>query len=201
VNKLDASTWIDFAGLVVNVATFALALFGISLWKSQLRGTSKHAVAIEIATEARMLSAIFFEARSPLYYGWEFKENAPPASKLPAEDYADAWAHVYENRWKMLQAQITVLARLASKGGAVLGDEVATNMEDLARTAGVLSHWMSEALAQKRAGPEVVKLWSDQERVRATSSYVTAGPDKDDKFSKEFLGALNSLLGLLKSHI
>jgi hypothetical protein len=201
VCEWDASTWIDFWSLILNAATLVLAGFGLFYWKAQLRGSSKHAVAIEVATEARTLEVLFFEARSRMYFGSEFKEGIPPREQTHDDEYSAVWEHVYQNRWAFLHPQITTLARLSAKAGAVLGDEVASKMTDLSRLARSLSDWMSRDLEQKRTPPDVIRQWTDQAFVASVSAYVTASDTKDDKFSKSFLEKLQALLDALKPHL
>lgn len=196
-------TWAEGVSAIASVLTLLAAAWGLNLWRSQLRGTTKHGVAIEAATAALDLSTAFFDARAPLYMAWEFPDeyNAMTPSNRTPHDEAKAWAHVYQNRWKPLHERLVAVARLRAKVGAVLSKEIADELEKLAHTAGKLNFWWGEDLDQRRAGRAVVRQWMDQEMVKATPDYVTVGPERDDKFSKEFHGVLDPLLEKLKEYI
>jgi hypothetical protein len=194
--------WAEGISAIASVLTLIAATWGLTLWRAQLRGTSKHTVAIEAATEVRALATAFFESRSPFYAAWEFPDDynaIPDKERQPADD-ARAWAHVYQGRWAAVHTHMLTVARLRGKVGAVLGDDVAEQMEKLARKANLLTFWMNESLAQKRAGLEMVKGWASQDVVKATPGYVTVGEERDDKYSKEFLAILDPLLVKLKKH-
>jgi hypothetical protein len=194
--------WTDNVSAVVSAIGLFAALYGLGLWREQLRGTSKHATALEAATEARTLAILFFESRAPMYMAWEFPEryHNTPRDERTDEVEAEAWAHAHETRWKIVYEQILKVAQLRGKVGAVLGDKAAEEMEKLARKAKMLSWWMSEDVKIKRAGRATVAGWNSQDHVRQVPLHVSVTDTQDDAFSTEFNAILATLLAELKRH-
>jgi hypothetical protein len=118
----------DVLTLLIQFGVFCVAAVALETWRRQLQGTTKHSVALRIATEIKQLTYLFFESRSPLFEAWEFSDayNAMPRQDRTPDDEADAWAHAYLNRWKQLWPQVRKVARLRAKVGAALGDETPT---------------------------------------------------------------------------
>lgn len=181
-----------------------VAIVALTTWQRQLKGTAVHKVAATLATEVKALSYAFFESRSPLYEGWEFPAEyhaLPPGAARTDAQEADAWAHVYLNRWKALWPRVLRIAKLRAKIGAILGDDVADKAEQLARIARQLKFWMEHDVSQKRAGPEIVAHW-DQNFVQAVRRSVTlADGTRNDAYSQEFIQARESLLSLIRQHL
>lgn len=195
--------WAEVRGWIEAGATAATALIAWAAyraWLPQLRGSSKHAAAAAILEAARLMRYHFYDARSPWISAGEF----PPAYRATvahsSEEEAGGYAHVYEGRWKHLGPQIQQLATLRAKAGALLGDDVADALEGVARKARELHNFMTDSVAQYRAGPEIVREW-DQEWVELVKKSVKADPSRDDKYSKEFEEKFAALENLLRPHL
>jgi hypothetical protein len=191
----------DWLSALTSVATLVVAVLALGTWREQLRGTASHATALDLATEVRALRNKFFEARSPLFEAWEFPSSYYEAP-LPRSSHqeAEAWRHVYGNRWKELWPQILKLADMRPRVGAVLGDAVAHRTENLARKARELRFWMDHSIEIYRAG-EGVAAWNDQAFVQRTRDSVVAGPDRDDTLSQEFTSIYNEIIEQLDEHL
>ena len=193
----------DFLTVLIQGGMFCVAIVALETWRRQLQGTTKHQVALEIATEVKALTYLFFEARSPWFEGWEFPDdyNLKPSRERTADDEVKAWEHVYNNRWKHLHPQILKVAQLRAKVGAVLGDNAADAAEKVARAAKKLEFWWGRDLEQKSAGADAVAARRDQNIVdEVRQSIVLADGTKNDKYSREFSSAADSLLALAQPH-
>jgi hypothetical protein len=139
-----------------------------------------------------------------LIEGWEFPESywegAPSKRRSNAEE-ADAYRHVYHRRMQELWPSIKAAADLRAKAGAVLGEETAKDLEDLAKKARELDFFFQQDVDQRRAGPEGVKQWSDQDFVARVKKSVVAQEPAEDGFSKEFEEILERTLGRLRPYL
>jgi hypothetical protein len=149
----------DWVAALSALATFVVALLAYRSWRSQLLGQSQHVAALRIAEAARLLKYHFYDARSPLHEAWEYPTEYHAARDRTPEVEADGLRHLYNGRLKLLWPSIMRIAKLRARASAVLGDDVANQMELLARKARELQFLMSQKVEQERAGPEIVAQW------------------------------------------
>lgn len=194
----------DWVAALAAVGTLGVAIWAARSWREQLRGGSKHTVAQEVATAARALRYAFYGARSPLIEGWEFPESywsRGPAARRSNTEEAEAYRHVYHRRIKELWPSIRAVADLRARAGAVLGEETAKDLENLAKKARELDFFFEQDVDARRAGPEGVKQWTDQGFVERVRQSVVVHDPPDDRFSKEFEERLRTLLERVKPHL
>jgi hypothetical protein len=194
----------DWVAAIAAAGTLGVAVWAARSWREQLRGGSKHTVAQEVATAARALRYAFYGARSPLIEGWEFPESywsRGPTSRKSNTEEAEAYRHVYHRRIKELWPTIRAVADLRARAGAVLGEETAKDLENLAKKARELDFFFEQDVDARRAGPEGVKQWTDQGFVERVRQSVVVHDPPDDRFSKEFEEMLRTLLERVKPHL
>jgi hypothetical protein len=187
--------------LVVTTAGVVIAASAVSTWKEQLHGTSQHAAAREIAIAAEGFRYEFYAARSPMFWAWEFPHQQDAPSPDPGRDW-EGYAHIYLNRRKQLWIHVETLAKLRATAAAVLGRPTADAVDALARMAIKLQSYQESDVEQRKVGPQVVALWTDQDWVRRVRESVIAHdtPNATDSFSLEFEGKLENLKQLLRPH-
>ena len=194
----------DWVAALAAVGTLVVAAWAALSWREQLRGGSKHTVAQEVATAARALRYAFYGVRSPLIEGWEFPESywsrAPGVTSSNSEE-AEAYRHVYHRRMKELWPSIKAVADLRARSGAVLGEDVAKEIEVLAKKARELDFFFQQDVDQRRAGPEGVRRWTDQAFVERVKQSVVVHDPPDDRFSREFEALLKALLDRVNTHL
>src|ERR1700689_2929040 len=121
----------EWVGTVAEVATAIIAGIALVAWRSHLRGTTKYTVAHRIIEEAHLLRYFFYDARNPLVSSGEFPDKYHLAGgKRTSAQETEGWAHVYQERYKMVRRQVLVLARLRARAMTVMGAEVAKAIED-----------------------------------------------------------------------
>lgn len=178
--------WITALG---TAATGIVAWWAFLSWRKPLRNASKHAAAEEIAEAVRLLWHHFYDARSPWIAAGEFPRDYYEKDRRSRsnQDEAHAFAHVYNERWKILWPHIHRIATLRARAGALLDDEVERNLECLAKCADMLHHEFQWAVEFKRDGEELVAQIPDQAWVKRVKAAVEVVRDKrDDPYSKEF---------------
>lgn len=77
---MDRGSVPDWIMAFATVAMAITALGALSSWREQLRGTTKHDAALELATAAKTLRYHFFEARSPFY---DASERLESGNRIP----------------------------------------------------------------------------------------------------------------------
>lgn len=196
----NVAEWVAGLGALI---TAAIAASALRSWRSQLRATTKHTAANEIAAAASLLRYHFYDARNPLYTTdeWPSWYYEKPEQERSREDEAKAWAHIYGNRYnKQLGPQVVEIAKLRAKALVLLGDDTAKAMTDLAKQARWLSLMFQERYNQIKAGPDIVAQWTGQDFVKQVKNSVQtdASENPDDDFSLAFEKAFANLLRLLK---
>jgi hypothetical protein len=152
--------WLTAIGTLV---TAGAAGYASITWRQNLRKASQHEIATKVLEEASLSRYMFYES-APIFFGYEFPASyhAIKHRDRSNDEEADGWLYVFENRWKIIGPQMAVLARLRGHARILLGNDVANNIEVLARTGYQLQSYMREKVAQDRAGSDVVAQWADQ---------------------------------------
>jgi len=197
----NAAEWVAALAAVVTAGIAAKALWS---WQDQMRGTSRHAAAAEIAEAAQLMKYHFYDARNPWFGIGEFSPSYRSLKRpISPADEARGWAYLFNNRYALLEAQIQKLATLRAKAGTLLSEESAAALGDLARNARQLHGFFQDRVEQIKLGPEVVDQLPDQSWVEQTnSSFKTESPDDhSDKYSVEFEQKFTALMSLVKAFI
>jgi hypothetical protein len=204
--ELAGLEWGNVAEWLTALAALATAVFAwlaLSAWRGQMRGTSRHMAAAEIAEAAQLIKYHFYDARNAFVVVGEFpptyRSLRPPRS--PGDEFM-GWQHVFQNRYELLAPQISRLATLRAKAGALLSDECAAGLEALARKARELHGFFQDRLEQIRVGPNIVSQWTDQNWVKRVNTSFQVNPqDHSDPYSLEFEEKFAALMDLIKPFI
>jgi hypothetical protein len=191
--------WLSAAG---TVATAIVAWWAFLAWRKPLRSTSAHAAAAEIAEKVRLLWYHFYDARSPWIAGGEFPRDywEHGGNRSNAQE-ARGYAHVYNERWKILWPHIHEVATLRAKAGALLNDQAARALEALAKRADRLHDFFQQAVGYKRDGAELVAQYPNQEWVATVRRAVEVHPERDDPYSKDFEADLAKVNAALRRYL
>ena len=170
--------WLTAIGTIVTAGAAGYASIS---WRQNLRKTSQHEIATKVLEEASLFRYMFYESRAPIFFGYEFPAsyNAIKDRDRSNDEEADGWLHVFENRWKIIGPQMSVLVRLRGRARILLGNDVANNIEVLARTGYQLQSYMKKKVAQYRVGSDVVAQWADQKHVARVNSILPAVCDQN----------------------
>jgi len=184
----------DWIAAIGSIATAVVAWIAFLAWRTQLRGASKHAAAAEIAESAQLLRYHFYDARSSLIFAGEFPESYHAARDHTDVDKANAYAYVYERRFKAFSPRILRAWELRAKAGALLSDDVADALGLLARIADRLRSFFEQAVDMVRDGKDLVAQYPDQDWVKLVRSSVRVDPqERTDPYSQEFEAAFEKL--------
>jgi hypothetical protein len=188
----------EWAAALGSIATAIIAGIALNAWRDQMRGTSRHQAAAEIAEAAQLTRYHFYDARNSMYLASEFPAAYHANANRTHQDEADGWAYVFKNRWDLLGTHILRLATLRAKAGALLSDDCATALEGLARKGRELHNFFADRIEQYRVGPNIVSQWTDQKWVQRVRDSVAVIPgDRSDPYSVEFEEKFASLKRLI----
>jgi hypothetical protein len=190
--------WVAAAGSIVTAVIAGMALYS---WRDQMRGTSRHAAAAEIAEAAQLIRYHFYGARNAFIDISEFPRGYSSQTNPSNSAKADAYAHVFNNRYSLLGEQIVRLATLRAKAGALLSEESAAALEELARKGRELHNFYQERVEQLRVGPGTVSQWPDQNWVKRVKESVEVYPEHTDAYSLEFEAKFDALRKLIEPFI
>jgi hypothetical protein len=184
----------EWATAVAALGAALVALRALYMWPIQMRATTRHEAAAEIAEAAELLWYHFYDARNPFYASGEFPAEYLVIENPTDRQNADAWAHVFQTRWDILYPHILKLATLRAKTKTLLSDECAVALDEYARKARELSNFFRERVIQYRNGENIVAQWPDQSWVqRVRKSIQVEGEDHSDPYSLEFEGKYDLL--------
>jgi hypothetical protein len=146
--------WTDCVTALGTAVTAIVAVYAAVTWQRNLRQATKHETAANVLEQARLFRYLFYDARNPLYQGGEFPPDyyAKSDRDRTNAEQARAWTFVFRNRWKLLEPQVLALAKLRARAGAVLGDNIAQAIEDLAKSGRELHLLMEHRVEQIREG-------------------------------------------------
>lgn len=94
------STIKDVLVAIAAIITSIVAVIGIRSWKHELRGKADFNAAIGLIKSLYKVRDEFRASRSPWVSPSEYPETYNPASRNSSKDEANAWAFIYNNRWK-----------------------------------------------------------------------------------------------------
>ena len=191
-------------GAFGTVVTAGVAWYIAATWRQSLSHSTAHDVATKVLEDARLFRYLFYDARNPFYGAGEFPAVYSATRDRTAEGEAFGWMIVYQHRWKLIEPQVLELAKLRARAGAVLGEDVATAIEQLAKKGRELQNFMDQRVEQIRSGPEIVAMWPDQAWIERVQQSLVANPDpgaRDDTYSGEFEERFQCLENLVRPFI
>jgi len=136
----------DVVVAIAAIVTATVACIGISKWRAEESGKADFDLARRLGTAVYRFRDAMAAARHPFIAAGEFPEGKPPGK---GKDGADAYAHVFNQRFQNVQQSVTDLRALRNEGEALWGTEIAEKLDELLRHAIVLHVAMSAVVSDK----------------------------------------------------
>lgn len=182
------------------IATFGgvlVASAGLRTWRAQLRASSRHAVAMDIAQAAGDLHREFFNQRAPLIepseYPVDFEfDGRPTGSRAQAIKFA------LNARYKRVHRRGHRLFVLRGKALAILGVKEARAVEELARFAQTLELVWRRLVRLLEQGEQADVRALRQTEAEAFSPFQE---EHSDQLSRDFERSFSNLMVLLRPNI
>ncbi|WP_421238908.1 hypothetical protein [Aeromonas enteropelogenes] len=141
----------DIVLALCGVGTFSLAVYGVKNWARELKGKTEFEVSRQFIRAVYKFRDEIEYSRSPMTLANEYPLEYDPMNKN--EKYqAEAWAHVFSNRWKPVVNAVLELDAQALEAEALWGTEVKQLVNDLRRNAQLLRVGMQAIIDNEMNG-------------------------------------------------
>ena len=180
--------------------TAFVALSGLKRWKEELQGKAGFEVARSVALATYRLRDEIHSCRSPLVSGPEFPDWYHQRANRTPEEEAEAWSHVYKNRWEPVKAATSEFDAQVLEGEALWGKAFREKTDLLRSCVQELRVAIEEVLEYKTSGGTYFgfdKNWAQQMR-RIVSGTPTS---KDNPMSDRVAAAVDSIEKELRKHL
>lgn len=182
------------------IVTSIAALLGIERWRIELRGKANYDTAREFARAMYRLRNEIKAFRSPLYWAQEFPPDETRAfgARDPARE-AEAWNHVYAERWKPLWDALVEFDAKALEGEVLWGRAFGNAAASLRGCVQKLSAAAESDVDNRRHNGEFFK--SDHEFAMKIRSTLADSNAATNEFTAEVSAAISDIERRLAAHL
>lgn len=202
--------WAAFFGALKDLALAAAALVtawvavqGLQKWREELRGKTDFEVARALARATYKVRDELPACRAPLIRSSEFPADynwPPPAHPQNHVAEANAYAHVYNNRWKPVIAALREFDAQRLEAEALWGPEIRKDAEAQHKCATTVLVSIDSIIDNERAGGAHFE--TDKKFARTTRSQAHASPTAtDNPLSNEITAAVFAIECRLSRHL
>lgn len=145
--------WLAVVGVVKDVVvaiaaivTATVAWVGVSKWRAEEAGKADFDLARRLGTVVYRFRDAIASARRPFIAAGEFPEGAPPGT---GKSEADAYAHVFNQRFQDVRRSGTDLLALRNEAEALWGKEIVVKLDGLLRHGSSLHAAMEADISDK----------------------------------------------------
>lgn len=188
--------------IIVSIAatvTAAAAAVGVTQWRKELRGRAKFDASRNLLRSAYRLRDSIAGCRAPFVRAGEFPPGYTGIKATPDED-ANAWAHVYESRFRGVRDAAAELLSHALEGEVILGKDIREPVDNLHRCAHALQSAISAWIENKAsAGSNFASSVDFAKSVQAT--LFSAIGTNENPFTVDLTTALGDLESKLRQHL
>lgn len=187
---------LSFAAII----TVSIAVYGVRSWSRELREKASFDVARGLIRATYKLRDEIGYSRSPWTSTAEFPSDYSPYPKDRTDKkQAEAWAYVFNNRWKpVADAQLEFEAQIL-EAEALWGAEIKTKTNELRQCARKLRVAMEAMVANEKSGDE--NFDSDKDFVNDVKADVWAIKEDTNKLSQKIIKAVRDIEKALLPHI
>jgi hypothetical protein len=191
----------DLIVALAAIVTASAAWKGLNRWKLEQTGKVHFEVARQLARATYKFRNAMNDARSVFTSGAEFPEGYSQADHTHEQE-AEAWAHVFNNRFNPLRDAALELQTIGLEAEVLWGDDVKQKVGALLQTVGMLRGSMEEYVRRiarrNQIGPENVDRYLRvDDRVFGSTEFT----DVENEFTEQVKTALSNMQDLLKAHL
>ncbi|EGQ7764567.1 hypothetical protein QPB21_004659 [Vibrio alginolyticus] len=201
-----SSTWLPIIkDIVVAGSAFGAAFIayrGLSTWQRELKGKSEYQLAKDVLRSVYKVREAFKHVRNPAIMGYEYPEELTTHSgHLKSESRYEGNSHVYQERWKKMDAAFSELEELNLEALVEWGSEHQDKIVPLRRCRGELLMAIQDMLHRYKH-PEEGNWKNKEEQANERSILYHLGDDsKHDKFTPEINSAIKLFEDWLRVYI
>jgi hypothetical protein len=183
------------------IVTATVAVKGLRRWREELRGKVEFEVSRNLARATYKLRDEIQRARSPLIRGSEFPSSYGESEKSGSSSVeADAWAHIYQNRFGPVLEALRDFDAQALEAEALWGSDIRKSAADLRHCAHRLSVSMQAIVDDKAQNGENFRANRDF-GVKVRADVAALPSQQDNPLSQQIETAVLALEGKLKTHL
>ena len=185
------------------VATASIAYSGLNKWRAEIRGRADFETARRLTLATYQLRDALRQARSPLILAQEFPEGYHEhfGAKKSDEEEADAWRHVYSNRWAPVMKVVQELDAAALEAEAAMWPgNVRETVDALRVCASDLFGAMESMIENAACGGRI--FGSSPDHALTTRQRLSSSVSGDDNpMNSQIVAAVADIENLLRPHL
>ena len=183
------------------VVTAFVAMKGLNNWLRELGGRTKFEAALGFVRATYSLREALFDCRAPLVVGQEYPagySNIGP--RRSAKEEADAWAHVFQNRWHGVSTALKEYDVRCLEAEALWGAEARLSAQPLADCVSTLYAAIQSYIRNEAEDGEDFK--ADRSFGKKVRSEVFGTRSSlDNEFTQRILSAVKTLEDFSRPHL
>lgn len=174
------------------ITAAALAFVGLRTWRLQLKGTAEYTLAKEVLKAAYRVREAFKHVRNPAIFAYEYPEAMrDETNHLKDEFRAEGTAHVYEERFKLLNDAFRALEDRSLDAQVEWGSEFAAVMMPLRKLRAELLVTLQDHVQAMKPGHQRRRTTVDEKREERSVMYYLGEDATDmDRFTPEINRAI-----------
>jgi hypothetical protein len=185
---------------VAAATTAIVAVIGLKNWSRELKGKAEFEVGRNLIRATYKLRDELQNCRSPFISAYEFPEsNQRARGESSSQEEAQAWAHVYKNRWSPVWKVIQEFDSNTLEAEALWGKEIRTRTDQLRQCVKTLRAAIDAVISDKADGGEGFK--RDREFAIKMRSIVSALGDENNELSKKIATAIVAIEEQIRPHL
>lgn len=190
----------DVALSCAAIVTAIVAILGLKSWSRELHGKAGFDTARLLIKATYRLRDEVQSCRSPFVSGSEFPEGYSALGSKDAKQEADAWAHVYNGRWRPVLEALRAFDPTVLEAEALWGHEIRERADELRQCARNLQVAMEATIDDMAQSGAVFA--SDKDFAKRMRSTVSASRnDKDNALTKKIDGAVAAIEAVARPHL
>lgn len=189
-----------FLGIAA-ATTAIVAVIGLKNWSRELKGKAEFDVARNLIRATYKLRDELKNCRSSFINAYEFPDGYQGTVGKPShQEEAQAWAHVYKNRWGPICSAIQEFDSHTLEAEALWGKEIRTRTDHLRQCVKELNVAIDAVISDKAGGGEDFR--TDREFAKKMRSTVSASPnDEQNDLSKKTATAIGAIEEQIRPHL
>lgn len=174
------------------ITAAALAFVGLRTWRLQLKGTAEYTLAKEVLKSVYRVREAFKHVRNPAIFSYEYPESMrQPSGHLKDECRAEGTAHVYEERFKVLNEAFRTLEDRTLDAQVEWGSDYAKIIVPLRKCRAELLVALQNHVEVMKPGHERRRTTVDERReARSVMYYLGEDQAELDSFTPEINSAI-----------
>ena len=197
---ITAGKDIIVAGSAASAAFFAY--LGLSTWRKELKGKSEYQLAKDVLKSVYKVREAFKHVRNPVIFQYEYPEEMTDRhGHLKQENRHEGTAHVYQERWKIMDEAFSELEGYHLDAQVEWGAEFQDVIKDLRSCRAELLVAIQRMLERMKDTYDKEVLSVDERAEERSVLYHLGGDSKHDKFTPDIDTAIEKFEKWLRPHI